>query len=118
MAVYTQNKQIREKVRGLLEKHPELRDNDRRLCSNLWARDLKFAFQKPLNEISAKEFLQAYANGALSHSESIRRQRQILQQNHEELRGESYKERTEVIEQIEREGYWKTKDGMQYEAFE
>jgi len=79
-------------VKKLLIKHPELKDNDKRLILNVWA------YQEPeLNEnkytVSFKMFSEMFKDGKLSSPESIRRSRQKLQEEFPELRGETYKVR-------------------------
>jgi hypothetical protein len=88
--IIEQIKQIKERVGILLEKHPELRDNDYKLISTMWWTQIK-----DLSQYTAFEILDAHAQGKLVCSESIRRCRALLQKEHPELRGKNYKKRKE-----------------------
>jgi hypothetical protein len=77
---------------GLLTEYPELRDNDRRLCCNVWATTCD------IRNMSAVAFLKLFAAGDLAHPESIRRHRQKLQELHPALRGEKYELRHKKLE--------------------
>lgn len=70
---------ITEIVRELLEKKPELRDNDNLLMSKIWK-----------DQANILNFFQRFESGKLHSPESIRRARQKLQEENEHLRGELY----------------------------
>ena len=76
---------LKKKIRTILEKQPSTRDNDNLLIAMIWASETKETF--------TDEFLKQLAYGELTSSESIRRARQKLQEENENLRGELYNER-------------------------
>jgi len=83
-----QMKTIKDKVLLLLEKNPHLRDSDFKLIANYYFFEVG---HEKMAKLSAMEFLDLFAKGSLSHSESIRRVRQKIQEDNPHLRGESYK---------------------------
>lgn len=88
--LFEQMKTIKEQVKYLLEKYPHLRDDDYKLIATFY----RFTVgTKKLENMSAFDFLKMFSEGKLPHSESIRRDRQILQAQHEHLRGEVYNRR-------------------------
>jgi hypothetical protein len=84
--ILEQIKTIKEKVKSLLENNPHLRDNDFKLIANFYF----FEIGPGISKMSAMQFLDMFANGKLSHSESIRRARQKIQEDNPNLRGKSY----------------------------
>lgn len=72
-------KQIIEIVRELLEKKPELRDNDNLLMSTIWK-----------DQSNILNFFHRLESGKLHSPESIRRTRQKLQEEFPHLRGAIY----------------------------
>ncbi len=76
---------LKKKVRTILEKQPSTRDNDNLLIAMIWSSETKETF--------TDEFLKKLAYGELTSSESIRRTRQKLQEENENLRGDLYNER-------------------------
>ena len=76
---------LKKKIRTILEKQPSTRDNDNLLIAMIWSSETKETF--------TDEFLKQLAYGELTSSESIRRTRQKLQEENENLRGELYNER-------------------------
>ena len=70
---------INQIVRELLEKKPELRDNDNLLMSTIWK-----------DQANILNFFQRFESGKLHSPESIRRARQKLQEENDNLRGELY----------------------------
>jgi len=81
-------KNIKETVRYMLTKYPEARDNDMKLILAIWEK-----YNPALKEASYLEFGDLFGNGKLPNVESIRRARQLMQENYPSLRGESYKVR-------------------------
>ena len=77
----------KEKVRYWLTKYPELRDDDNRLCANIWSEEIKQIKDIP-DKISS--FLIAYAANKLTAAPSIKRARAKLQEEEPELRGKIY----------------------------
>jgi len=99
-----QIKNIKSEVIRLLTKFPHLRDSDTKLIATIWGSDIG----KDENGLIAKQitaflFLEQFANGKFTSPESIRRIRQKIQEQNEELRGESYKARKEHAQIIKQE---------------
>jgi len=88
---------IKDKIIFLLENYPHLRDDDNKLIANIWHNEVSI-------NLDAKSFLSLLAKGKLTNTETIRRCRQKVQEQHPELRGTKYKYRqdlkTEVGKQI------------------
>lgn len=93
---------VKETVKQLLLKYPDLRDSDEKLIPAVW-----FLETDKDDKMTAKEFLSRMWEKEYSKAESIRRARQKLQQDHPELRGSSYKNRQSVqVEETRQElGY-------------
>ena len=89
-------KNNKEKVQYLLKTFPKLRDNDSKLIANFWYFQTKDNFEN----MSARDFLQMFAENELVNPETIRRLRQKLQELDPELRGENYKRRHESAKYI------------------
>lgn len=88
------NKEIKQNVRRLLEKYPDIRNCDLKLVAMYWSE---------IDGFSAKfDVLDVY-HGHVTHFESIRRTRQKLQMEFEELRGYKYKVRKNKLEPEVRE---------------
>ena len=83
-------KTIKDKVMVLLEDYPYLRDNDFKLIANFYALEIG---SENLDKMTARDFLKMFSDGRLPHSESIRRDRQKLQEQNISLRGMRYKQR-------------------------
>ncbi len=77
----------KDKVKYWLKMYPNLRDNDNRLCSNIWAEEIKEIKDIP-DKISS--FLIAYAANKLTSAPSIKRARAKLQEEEPEYRGKKY----------------------------
>lgn len=80
----------KDMVKNLLSLHPHLRDDDSKLIATIWYFE---AGGKKSAEITAYDFLEAFAVGKYAHPETIRRIRQKIQEETPELRGKSYKDR-------------------------
>jgi hypothetical protein len=74
--------QIKLIVKRLLEERPALRDNDNLLMSTIWKQ-----------QSNILNFFYRLETGKLHSPETIRRTRQRLQEENENLRGESYEAR-------------------------
>ena len=83
---------VKKRVENFLTNYPHLRDNDEKLIANIWTQDL-MAKGVDIKKISAMHLMTRFAEGQLTNPESVRRTRQKIQQNNENLRGKSYKER-------------------------
>ena len=83
----------KDKVRYWLLKHEHLRDNDNKLCANIWNEELKkyIMFKDSFKNSTVKDFLRLYSLGKLTSAPSIKRARAKLQEEEPELRGEKYK---------------------------
>tara|TARA_R110000823_G_scaffold98500_1_gene213358 strand:+ start:789 stop:1112 length:324 start_codon:yes stop_codon:yes gene_type:complete len=85
----------KEKVKFWLEKYPSLKDDDNRLCANIWATEIG-EVAGVTNKI--EDFLIAYASNKLTSAHSIERMRRKLQEEYPELRGEKYNLRKGIIQ--------------------
>ena len=94
-------KDIKTRVRYLLVKFPELRDDDFKLLATY------YAFQSggwdKLKDVTAYDFLIDFANHKYTSSESIRRVRAKIQEQEENLRGENYENRKKLEEKVREE---------------
>ena len=79
----------KDKVRYWLTKYEHLRDNDYKLCCNIWNQELKEYII--MDNSTARDFLRIYALGKLTSAPSIKRARAKLQEEDPELRGSKYK---------------------------
>ena len=79
----------KDKVKYWLEKHPSLRDDDNRLCANIWSEELTVLGFGNI-ESPIFEFLRLYSNNKLTSAPSIKRARAKLQEECPEYRGEKY----------------------------
>ena len=86
------NKKLKERVKDLLVNQIDTRDNDNLLISQIW-------LEEGVPEKSVY-FLIKYSKGGFTSAESIRRARQKLQEEHENLRGEKYNERQRKGEEV------------------
>ena len=86
------NKKLKERVKELLVNQIDTRDNDNSLISQIWLDE-----GVPVNSI---DFLIKYSKGGFTSAESIRRARQKLQEEHENLRGDKYNERQRKGEEV------------------
>jgi len=86
--------EIKQNVRILLQKYPETRDCDLKLVAMYWSN---------FDECHASVTINQIYNGHVTHFESIRRIRQKLQEQNEDLRGVRYKTRKNKLEKEVRE---------------
>ena len=82
----------KDTVRHWLLKHEHLRDNDNKLCANIWNEELKkyIMFKDSFKNSTIKDFLRLYSLGKLTSAPSIKRARAKLQEEEPELRGKKY----------------------------
>ena len=93
---------VKTKVKRLLEKHPHLRDSDERLIATIWYNEAGLVN----GNVSAVDMLNLYINKKLSSPESIRRNRQKIQEEYISLRGVNYKARQKHQKKVKKElGY-------------
>ena len=81
----------KEKVRFWLEKHEHLRDDDNRLCANIWNEELKQFVE--MNTAGVRTFLRLYSFGKITPAPSIKRARAKLQEEEPKYRGDKYYKR-------------------------
>lgn len=86
-----QIQKIKDIVHDLLISKPHTRDCDKKLMANVWSKEIGGI--KTLTNISGYDFLKYFSEGKLSSPESIRRARQKIQEENEDLRGATYFER-------------------------
>lgn len=95
-----------ESVKGLLThfltKHKGLRDNDLKLLCTVWQEEC--GGREAVERMSALDLLRKIATDELSHPESVRRIRQLLQEKNPNLRGERYGKRQTVLSDLEKTG--------------
>jgi len=97
------NTSTKEKVEYWLKKHPSLRDDDNRLCSNIWGLEI---YRLKLEDHDINTFLKLYAQGKLTSAPSIKRARAKLQEECPEFRGQKYNSRQGLLQDK-----WKEKLG-------
>jgi len=91
-------KSVKKEVLYLLQMHPDLRDNDPGIISEIWKIQTR-----DISKLSALQFMSRLESGLLSSSESIVRCRRKLQEQFEGLRGKAYKGRHKEQEQVKQE---------------
>ncbi len=80
---------INDLVKGLLIKHPHLRDDNFKLTATVW----KYEAKNQCDIITKDEFLFAYASGKFTLADSITRVSRKIQQENPNLRGSLWEER-------------------------
>jgi hypothetical protein len=100
---------LKEKITGLLTFNKSLRDNDLELLANIWwseAQTLQSKGDIPsASNLLAFYFFRFLREGKFSNPESVRRCRQMIQENNPHLRGEKYDARHKHSENITEEIY-------------
>ena len=81
---------IQKLVRSVLIKIPEARDNDRILCCEIWIREEPSLL---LSSSTWRRWAEDFIKGEYTETETIRRTRQKIQEQHPELRGQNYQAR-------------------------
>ena len=92
-------KQAKDKVKALLIKSPELRDDDNRLIASYYYHESEYNLLK----ITALDFLSDFAEGKYTNPETIRRCRQKLQEQYPELRGKLWEEKQCAANEVKKE---------------
>ena len=87
MKIINEIKDIKALITDLLTNYSHLRDNDSKLLANVWYKQIQ------TKDMTVSNFLQLISEGVLVNPESVRRCRQLLQEQHPELRGEKYNKR-------------------------
>lgn len=93
-----QFKSVKEYVLLLLRNKPHLRDNDNKLIATIWS--MQVGGMNALTNLSAYELLKLFSEDKLYSPESIRRQRQKIQEQYPDLRGVNYVSRQEHSKDI------------------
>ena len=81
---------LEDKIKNILVKHPDTRDNDQMLVSLMWTYHIGVERAKTM---TAWELLTLFSRNKLPNFESIRRSRQKIQEHNKDLRGKKYDER-------------------------
>ena len=97
MSVFSEMKNIKDKVAFLLETKESLRDDDNKLIASYFLNEIG---RDKVNDMSAMDLLKLIGFGKLTSTESIRRVRAKLQEDRPELRGTNYKERQEEANNV------------------
>ena len=84
-------KDLKSTIKRILTEHPELKDNDNSLCTQIWREELR-QMGCAVN-CDAYSFFKRYAKGEMSLAPSIKRARAKLQEDEEKMRGKNYKKR-------------------------
>lgn len=77
----------KEKVKYWLNKYESLKDDDERLCSNIWAMEIEELRREN------KDFLELYSTKQLTVAPSIKRARAKIQEENPKYRGATYNKR-------------------------
>ncbi len=85
-------RKLKDRVEDCLKIIPRTRNSDRFLIACIW--------DSESIGLTRMEFLEALIEGDLSNPESIRRQRQLLQKEHPELRGTNQSHRKSDEQEI------------------
>ena len=94
------DKNTHETVEEMLKTYPETQDSDTYLTALIWFKELmKMGWSRE----DAVRFCKVLKDGKLSHPQSIRRTRQIIQKNEPDLRGKTYNKRQKNSNKIKRE---------------
>lgn len=94
---FSQMKQIKQRVKHLLESVPHLRDSDYKLIATFWWHELG---KERTQLMTAFDLLEFYSKGKLTSAESIRRVRCKIMEECPELRGKTYLQRMEDGEEF------------------
>ena len=86
----------KEKVKYWLNLDSSLKDNDNRLCANIWSKEIDAKCN--LFTIKAVDFLRMYAKNELTSAPSIKRARAKLQEEEPKYRGRKYNLRKGILQ--------------------
>tara|TARA_R110001599_G_scaffold329876_1_gene544013 strand:+ start:81 stop:437 length:357 start_codon:yes stop_codon:yes gene_type:complete len=94
------NKRIKmktkEKVKFWLNKYEHLKDDDNKLCCNIWNEEIRKIII--VKNSTYRDFLRLYAAGKLTSAPSIKRARAKLQEEEPQYRGEKYNQRKGTLQ--------------------
>ena len=85
-------KDIKERVRYFLEKHPPLRESAQETLAYIWWDDLKRFYGQP-EKCTMRDFFKLMRDGNLASAESVSRAWRKWQESVPALRGKTWKER-------------------------
>jgi len=86
---------LSDKVKNILIRNPETRDDDMLLLSLIWNSERVFG--------DSTDLLASIGAGELPNPESVRRSRQLLQQENPDLRGDKYKKRQNYVKAFKKQ---------------
>ena len=89
---------LSDRVRNLLIQYPNTRDDDMYLLALLWNRQVGDS-----NKRLAVDLLCDLTGGRLSNPETVRRTRQLLQQENPDLRGKKYRKRQKHVKTFKKD---------------
>jgi hypothetical protein len=87
----------KDKVKYWLKMYPKLRDDDNRLCANIWAEELTH-IEGITQQTPIVEFLKLYASNKFTSAPSIKRARAKLQEEEPKYRGQKYNLRKGILQ--------------------
>lgn len=89
-------------VQTLLENHEHLRDDDKKLITNVWANQMS-SVTLDYKSMRIEEFFKHFTYGSVATPESICRMRRMIQQKRPELQGKYHGQRRKNRKKIESE---------------
>jgi hypothetical protein len=87
----------KDKVIKWIIKYPTLRDDDNRLCANIWAEEMSALGLGDI-DVPYIKFLELYSANKLTSAPSIKRARAKLQEEEPKYRGEKYNLRKGILQ--------------------
>mgnify|MGYP000701637090 CR=1 FL=1 len=87
----------KDKVIKWIVKYPTLRDDDNRLCCNIWAEEMSALGLGDI-DVPYIKFLELYSANKLTSAPSIKRARAKLQEEEPKYRGEKYNLRKGILQ--------------------
>ena len=94
-------KRLKEKVEAILVEYPVTKDDDHKLVSMVWIKEL--GGRGEVRAMSAWDFLAKFNNHKLANVNSIIRCRAKLQELNKDLRGEKYEDRHKFAGELKEE---------------
>jgi hypothetical protein len=86
-----------EAVKSLIEKYPELVDDDQRLVVNFWIGEI-YSSGSSIYEMLAIDLLEIIKRGKLTNYDTITRMRRLVEEKCPHLRGKTWAERQRIKE--------------------
>lgn len=103
--------EIKDEVIKLMQKRPDLRDDDNRLAAVIWWEECK-RLGRPMDKMTAADFMQIMIDGKVSSLESIGRARRKVEEEHPELRGATYEQRQRLQKKAQADLGYPVKDEL------